>query len=387
MTKPPTLKNIFESYRTGTYILILAAFFYAQPSFGKLATDYQKVKLVTGLKNSVDFEFAPDGRIFILDRFGEILIYKPDSQTTLSAGSLDVFHNLEDGLLSIAFDPAFATNQYVYLYYSPSAAIVNRVSRFRMEGDQLNLSSETIILEWETQREGGYHAGGDMDFDSKGNLYIATGDNTDHSSYSTLNENDPIKSSENTSSNTNDLRGKILRIKPLPEGTYTIPEGNLFPGGVGGEAEIYVMGARNPFKIFVDKKNEDWLFWSDVGPDANNKSRLGPEGLDEINLTKKAGNYGWPYFAGKNEPYLNTYADPAFYYDPNNPVNLSKWNTGAKNLPPADPSWIEFFHQCYLAGARYSYDPTLDNPRKLPADFDGAFFTSILIQARYGRQK
>ncbi|WP_160164147.1 malectin domain-containing carbohydrate-binding protein, partial [Nafulsella turpanensis] len=343
-------------------------------AFGQLPTEFQKVELLTGLKNSINFEFAPDGRIFILDRYGQVLIYKPNTQTTVPAGTLSVFHDMEDGLLAIAFDPDFAANNYVYIHYSPLSISVNRVSRFKMEGDLLSLSSEKVVLEWKTDRNGYFHAAGDMDFDSMGNLYIATGDNTNHSSYATLDETDPDKSSERTSSNTNDLRGKILRIKPEADGTYSIPDGNLFPDGQGGLPEIYVMGARNPFKIFVDKTNTDWLFWGEVGPDANSSSSLGPYGMDEINLTKQAGNYGWPYFAGKNEPYLNDYASPNFYYDPAKPVNISKWNTGITDLPPAQSSWLEFFHQCYLAGPRYYFDPGNDNPKKLPSDFHKAFF-------------
>lgn len=343
-------------------------------ALAQLPEDFQRVELLTELKNSVNFEFAPDGRIFILDRYGEIIMYNPATQLTVSAGKLDVFHDMEDGLLSIAFDPQFERNGYVYIHYSPLAVSKNRVSRFLLKGDKLDLSSEVVILEWATDRNGYYHAAGDMDFDSKGNLYIATGDNTNHSKYATLDESDSNLSSERTSSNTDDLRGKILRIKPESDGTYSIPEGNLFPEGTGGQAEIYVMGARNPFKIFVDKKNSDWLFWAEVGPDANKESNLGPVGMDEINLTKKAGNYGWPYFSGENEPYLNTYTDPNFFYDPNNPVNLSKWNTGAKYLPPAVPSWLAFFHECYLAGPRYYFDPSIVNPAKLPIEFDEAFF-------------
>src|SRR5690606_8117484 len=170
------------------------------------------------------------------------------------------------------------------------------------------------------------------------------------------------------------LRGELLRIAPQADGSYTIPEGNLFPGGVGGRPEIYVMGARNPFKIFVDRNNTDWLFWGEVGPDANVASDKGPEGRDEINLVKSAGNYGWPYFSADNRPYLNTYKNPQFYYNQASPVNVSKWNTGAVNLPPARPSWLDFFHGCYLAGPRYYYDAGITNPKKLPSEFHQGFF-------------
>ncbi len=340
----------------------------------QLPNQFQRVELIQGLKNSVNFEFAPDGRIFIIDRYGEVIIYNPNTLTSTSAGIVPVFHELEDGLLGIEFDPNFLSNNYIYLHYSPVTPSVNRVSRFTMNGDQLNLASEVVLMEWATQRDICCHAAGDMDFDSQGNLYIATGDNTNHSDYATLDETDSNKSSENTASNTNDPRGKILRITPQADGSYTIPSGNLFPGGAGGLPEIYVMGARNPYRIFVDSENTDWLFWGEVGPDANNPGVEGPEGMDEINLTKEAGNFGWPYFSGDNQPYRNNYAATPFYYDPAAPVNLSQWNTGATNLPPAQPAWRSFFHKCFLAGPRYYYDPSNLDQQKLPVEFDEAFF-------------
>ena len=356
--------------------LILSAILSATTTglVAQLPDEFQRVELTTGLTNSVNFEFAPDGRIFIVDRYGELLIYKPNQQLTVSAGTIPVFHDLEDGLLGIEFDPNFLSNNHIYLFYSPLATSVNRVSRFTMTGDVLNVGSEVIMLEWPTQRQICCHAAGDLDFDSNGNLYIASGDNTQHSLYAPLDETDSNLSSEKGASNTNDLRGKILRITPQSDGSYTIPSGNLFPGGNGGLPEIYVMGARNPYKIFVDREDTDWLFWGEVGPDANSPSPDGPEGLDEINLVKNAGNFGWPYFSGKNEPYRNNYANTPFYYNPAAPVNISTWNTGATNLPPAQPAWIDLFHECYLAGPIYHYEPAISDPQKLPFEFDGMFF-------------
>jgi PKD repeat protein len=135
------------------------------------------------------------------------------------------------------------------------------------------------------------------------------------------------------------------------------------------------MGARNPYRIFVDKRSTDWLFWGDVGPDADVASELGPEGRDEINLTKTAGNYGWPYFSGTdNAAYQIRYADPTYYNDPANPQNISVWNTGLTELPPAREAWLEFFHMSYFAGPRYYYDSNLDDDQRFPAAFDGIFF-------------
>ncbi|TDU34167.1 PKD domain-containing protein, partial [Gelidibacter sediminis] len=358
-------------------LLLLSSTLLAQlpPS---LENEFQQVDLLTGLKNSTTMKFAPDGRIFILDRYGEVIIYKTDSQTSVSAGSLSVFHELEDGLLGIAFDPNFLSNNFIYLTYSPANKSVNRVSRFEMNGDYLDVGSERILLEWTTSRTAKFHSGGGMDFDSDGNLYIATGDNSGYDNlYAAWNETNPDFSAEKSSSNTNDLRGKILRITPQPDGTYTIPTGNLFSAGTPlTKPEIYVMGARNPYRIFVDKHNTDWLFWGEVGPDADEPSQLGPAGLDEMNLTKSSGNYGWPYFSGvNNDAYEIPYRSPSPYYnDPSAPQNTSTWNTGATDLPAAIPAWIDFAHMSHFAGPIYYYDNNLTDQQRLPIEFDGAFF-------------
>ncbi|MBC6998001.1 malectin domain-containing carbohydrate-binding protein [Cytophaga sp. FL35] len=354
----------------------------------QLTDEFAKVDIVTGLSNATNFKFAPDGRIFILDRFGEILIYKPDQKFTVSAGTLPVYHEHEDGLVGIAVDPDFETNNKIYLHYAPIDFVGYRVSRFSVNGDQIDFNSEEVIIQWNTSRSALWHSGGDMDFDSQGNLYIATGDNTTYGSkeYAPIDEVDSDYSAEKASSNTNDLRGKVLRIKPGPGTSYSIPAGNLFPPGTSDtRPEIYVMGARNPYRIFVDKEYNDWLFWGEVGPDANYNdpenpngplNELGPEGRDEINLTKQAGNYGWPYFSGAdNAAYQITYTNPKYYNNPSAPENVSKWNTGLTVLPPAEPAWIEKFHKCYLAGFRYNYvDDDLLDKQRLPAEFDDLFF-------------
>ncbi|MRI00238.1 carbohydrate-binding protein [Kriegella sp. EG-1] len=346
--------------------------------YAQLPDDFQQVPLLTGLANATTMQFAPDGRIFILDRYGEVIIYKTDTQTSVSAGTVPVFHEFEEGLLGIAFDPDFLVNNYIYLHYAVLGQSTNRVSRFTMNGDILDLSSEIIMLEWGTQRIISYHSGGDMAFDSQGNLYIAVGDNSYYSdAYASHNETDISATTEKSSSNTNDMRGKILRITPQNDGSYTIPAGNLFPAGTPNTLpEIYVMGARNPYRIFVDKENTDWLFWGEVGPDANASSALGPEGLDEMNLTKVSGNYGWPYFSGvDNDAYQVAYRTPSpFYNDPAAPENTSTWNTGAIVLPPAQPAWLEFFHKSHFAGPRYYYDGALTDDQRFPVEFDEIFF-------------
>ncbi|MDH5604823.1 MAG: PKD domain-containing protein, partial [Cyclobacteriaceae bacterium] len=200
---------------------------------------------------------------------------------------------------------------------------------------------------------------------------------------------------QKSSANANDLRGKILRIRPLPDGTYEIPEGNLFPPGTEGtRPEIYAMGLRNPFRISIDAKR-NWLYWGDVGPDAraNNDSR-GPKGFDEINQARKAGFWGWPYTRGNNIPYVDYNFDttvkndgPVKRFDPEHPVNDSPNNTGIKELPPIQKSliwysydrseefpWVGVGGKNPMAGPVYYSDNYKGHGNRFPEYFDGKLF-------------
>ena len=177
-----------------------------------------------------------------------------------------------------------------------------------------------------------------------------------------------------------------MRIKPTPDGKYTIPEGNLFADGKEGRPEIYVMGCRNPYRISIDSKTK-YLYWGDVGPDANdNEEGRGARGHDEVNQARKAGNFGWPYFIGDNKPY-NDYDFAAkkslAAFNPEKPINNSPNNTGAKELPPAQKAFIWYPYanseefpmlgsgaRNAMAGPVY-YSENYKSNKKFPAYFDG----------------
>src|SRR5690606_27053219 len=134
------------------------------------------------------------------------------------------------------------------------------------------------------------HTGGSIPLDSDGYLLLSTGDNNppfdekdpttgktyriNTHGYAPLDDRPGFENyhARRSSGNSNDLRGKIIRIKVNEDGSYTIPEGNLFPKGTAKtRPEIYIMGTRNPYRISVDTKT-DYVYWGEVGPDANNDS-------------------------------------------------------------------------------------------------------------------
>lgn len=312
---------------------------------------FSKVVLDDYLDEPMEFELIGEGKILFVERPGNVRLFDPKVDSAKTIAKIPVFHELEDGLLGLALDPNFDSNNWIYLFYSPIGETPKQhISRFVFKDDQLDLSSEKVVLEIPTQRDQCCHSAGSMEFGPNGNLYISTGDNTNpHESdgYSPSDEmpNRSPWDAQKSSANTNDLRGKILRISPEDDGTYSIPDGNLFPkDGSQGRPEIYVMGCRNPYRISVDQKS-GFLYWGDVGPDAGKDSLgRGPRGYDEVNQAREAGFFGWPYFIGNNYPYheydfaAQTASKEGF--DPQKPINNSPNNTGIQELPPAQAAFI-----------------------------------------------
>ena len=310
---------------------------------------YKVEVLAEGMPQPMELELAPDGRIFFNEIGGKLRIWRPDTRKVVDAGAVEVFNGLENGFLGFALDPKFAQNQWIYLLYSPKDYDGQRLSRFTMKGDELDKSSEKVLLQFAEQRLQCCHHAGSVEFAPDGCLIFSTGDNThphaDSEGYGPIDDRigkEPWDA-QKSSANTQDLRGKINRIRPTPDGKYTIPDGNLFPkDGKIGRPEIYVMGCRNPWRMSVDDKT-GYIYWGEVGPDANADGKRGSRGYDELNQAKKPGNYGWPYFVGNNSPYARYNHDTkevGAMYDPLHPVNEGKNNTGAKNLPPAVPAMI-----------------------------------------------
>lgn len=313
---------------------------------------FTKIPLAGNFNEPMEIEVLDNGDVLIIERHGKLKLFQAESGETSVVGELDVFPEREDGLMGMAKDPDFATNQWLYLYYAPAdEAALNRISRFDFVDNKLDLASEVKILDVDLFR-GCCHSGGGLEFDSKGNLYLGIGDDStpfESSNFNPIDERqDQPKNvdAQRSSGNTNDLRGAILRIKPNPEGGYSIPEGNLFPVGTPNtRPEIYIKGNRNPFRFSIDSHNGN-LFWGEVGPDgAEDKEGRGPRGYDEINVATGPGYYGWPYFVGNNYAYWKydfATGESLFQFDPKAPKNTSPNNTGMEILPEAQPALIYY---------------------------------------------
>ncbi|MCB9332317.1 MAG: ThuA domain-containing protein [Lewinellaceae bacterium] len=312
-----------------------------------------KTVLVENLNEPMEFDMFPDGKILLIERRGAIKIFNPNTGLMTIAYKLPVHDGHEDGLLGLALDPNWADNHWIYLYYSPPEGNPrNRLARFRFVADTLDRASEQVLLEVPVQRDECCHAAGCIEFDAQGNLYLSTGDNTNpfaSNGYDPIDER-PGRSAwdaQRSAGNAMDLRGKILRIRPLPDGSYTCPPGNLsttnWPGKGAVAPEIYIMGCRNPFRMSLDNRR-GLLFWGEVGPDAGDPDSLrGPSGFDEVNRARTSGFFGWPYFVGDNQAYrdydFNTEKSGAAF-DVRKPINTSVNNTGSQYLPAAQPAMV-----------------------------------------------
>jgi cytochrome c len=355
---------------------------------------FQKVTLNDSPGEPMDLAVLPDSRVLHTTRKGEVWLHDPKTGLNTLAAKLDVYQHDEEGLQSIALSPGFGKgpkkDDWVYLYYSPplntpvddpATPDVNegdapftgtpadfepfkgliRLSRFRFTGSTIDLRTEQRILDVPVDRGICCHVGGDIVFDAQGNLYLSTGDDTNpffSDGYTPIDERpdrNPAFDAQRSSGNTNDLRGKILRIKVRDDGSYTIPPGNLFrPGTPGTRPEIYAMGLRNPFRIELNKKTGE-LYVADYSPDAGSPDPArGPAGTGKWTIIRKPGNYGWPYCATARLPYVDydfATGTSGETFDCARPVNESPHNTGRRELPPV-----------VQPDVWYSYGPSAEFP-------------------------
>ncbi len=338
------------------------------------ASRFQKVMLNDHPGEPMSVAVLPDGRVLHAARTGTVRIHNPRTGLNTVAAQVPIYQHDEEGLQGLAVDAKFEKNRWVYLYYSPPLntptdvagtginegdapfdlvtaedrarlALFNgalRLSRFKLRGSTLDLTSEQQILDVPASRGICCHVGGQIDFDGKGNLYLSTGDDTNpffSDGYIPIDERanrNPAFDAQRTAANTNDLRGKILRISVNADGSYDIPRGNLFrPGQRKTRPEIYAMGFRNPFRFAVNDKGH--VYVGDYSPDSQvpNPAR-GPAGHGRWMLVDKPGNYGWPYCVTRTIAYVdydfatNTSGEE---FNCIRPVNDSPNNTGRRRLP------------------------------------------------------
>ncbi|MBA4053619.1 MAG: glucose sorbosone dehydrogenase, partial [Marivirga sp.] len=174
--------------------------------------DFAQVLVTNGISNPTVMAFAPDGRIFVAQQAGSLRVIKNNVLLAAPFISLSVSSTGERGLIGIALDPDFSTNNYIYLYYTvPGSPAHNRISRFTANGDVVQAGSEVIVLELDPLSSATNHNGGAMQFGKDGKLYVAIGENANSAH----------------AQNLDTYHGKLLRINK----DGSVPEGNPFTTG------------------------------------------------------------------------------------------------------------------------------------------------------------
>jgi glucose/arabinose dehydrogenase len=226
-------------------------------------------QVASGLSGPTSMTFAPDGRLFVCEQGGRLRVIKNGSLLSTPFLTVSVSSSGERGLLGVAFDPGFATNHFLYIYYTTSSSpIHNRVARYTANGDVAVAGSAMTLLDLPSLSSATNHNGGAMHFGNDGKLYIAVGENANGS---------------NAQSMTTVL-GKMLRIN----GDGTIPSDNPFFGSTSGmNRAIWALGLRNPF-TFEFRRSNGRMFINDVGNAT----------WEEIDEGMAGANYGWPTTEG-----------------------------------------------------------------------------------------
>lgn len=278
--------------------------------------------VVSGITMPTAFAVAPDGRIFVAQLDGQVRVVRDGVLLSEPFATLPVSAEGERGLLGIALDPSFASNAYVYVYYTAAGSTVrNRVSRLRAAGDVAEAGSETTLFELDDVGRCTLHMGGAMAFGPQGDIFVGVGDSCQHSDAQEL----------------DNFAGKILRLRA----DGTIPEDNPFYANASGDYRaIWALGLRNPYTLAISDSGQ--MFINDVGAG----------GWEEINEGAPGANYGWPESEGASSSAAHTSPVYAYPHD-------GEWPTG-----------------CAIVGAAF-YEPR--NPQ-FPSSYEGTYFFGDFCQ-------
>jgi glucose/arabinose dehydrogenase len=283
-----------------------------------LPSGFTETRVAGGLASPTAMAVAPDGRVFVTEKSGALRVVKNNALLAQPFLTLSVNSSGERGLLGVAFDPDFANNRYVYVYYTTAASpIHNRVSRFTASAanaDIVQAGSELQLLNLPTLGATN-HNGGALHFGTDGKLYIAVGENAVPSNAQSLNT--PL--------------GKLLRINA----DGSIPTDNPFYSQASGNNRaIWALGLRNPYTFAVDPTTGR-IQVNDVGQNA----------WEEVNLGARGANYGWPQTEGFQPAGVSGVTYPLHAYQ----------NAGSN---------------CAIVGAAFYRPATL----QFPAEYDGRYF-------------
>lgn len=293
-----------------------------------LPTGFSVNTVATGINKPTMMAFAPDGRLFICEQQGQIRIVKNGVLLPNNFASFTVNSNGERGLLGLAFDPNFSTNNYIYIYYTLPSAANNRLSRITANGDVMQAGSEVVLINFDPLSSATNHNGGFIKFGKDGKLYVALGENANRPN----------------AQNLNTYLGKLLRLtidNSVPSTpTATPPTDNPFYNSattVQGKS-VWAMGLRNPFSFDVHPTNGK-IYINDVGGGK----------YEEVNDASTAGkNFGWDTQEG---PPVVGFDAAVYYYGHDTPTQTGEPTgcaiTGGTFFSPSSTNYPNQYNNKY----------------------------------------
>ena len=289
-------------------VLIISSFISTAPK-AQVFTEpgFNQVLVANGISNPTVMAFAPDGRLFVAQQTGALRVIQNGILLGTPAITLSVNSSGERGLLGIAFDPDFANNQFIYLYYTLSSAANNRISRFTMSGNTIVAGSESVVLNLDPLSGATNHNGGTIQFGIDGKMYVGVGENANTAH----------------SQNLDTYHGKILRINA----DGTAPAGNPFPSGSAQRQRVWEYGMRNPYTLSI-QPGTGRIFVNDVGQNT----------WEEVNDCTTGGlNYGWPTAEGMSSN--PAFTNPIYTYQHGGGVGFGCAITGGTFFNPSSTNY------------------------------------------------
>lgn len=358
---PQSFRHVVGHRTQALAVVVALALLAIAPPSAKGATvpaGFAETVVANGLANPTAMEFAPDGRLFVAQQGGSLRVIKNGALLATPFLTVTVNSSGERGLLGITFDPDFAANQFVYVYYTATTPTIhNRISRFTANGDVAVAGSEMVLLDLDALGATN-HNGGAIHFGADGKLYAAVGENANGANSQTL----------------TNLLGKILRINA----DGSIPSDNPFYStATGVNRAIWALGLRNPYTFSVQPTTGRILI-NDVGQST----------WEEIDEGVAGSNYGWPTTEG---PTTNPqFRAPIYAYDHGGAAPNGCAITGGAFYNPAAASPFpssydgDYFFADYCDGWIYKLEPSdnsviefatgISSPVDLKVSADGALY-------------